>query len=49
MILERVTGMPVAKYLEQTIWQPMGAEYDASWSLDSDVDFLRENGERTQR
>ena len=35
MILERVTGMPVANYLEQTIWQPMGAEYTASWSLDS--------------
>ncbi len=35
MIIERVTGMPVAKYLKQTIWQPMGAEYGASWSLDS--------------
>jgi hypothetical protein len=35
MILERVSGMPVAKYLEQKIWQPLGAEYPASWSLDS--------------
>ncbi len=37
LILERVTGMPVAKYLEQRIWQPMGAAFDASWSLDSDA------------
>ena len=27
MILERVTGMPVAKYLEKTIWQPLGMEF----------------------
>jgi CubicO group peptidase (beta-lactamase class C family) len=37
MILERVTGMPVAAYLQKTIWQPMGAEYSASWSLDSEA------------
>ena len=37
MILERVTGMPVAKYLEKTIWQPLGMEYPASWSLDSEA------------
>jgi CubicO group peptidase (beta-lactamase class C family) len=36
MILERVTGMPVAQFLEQNIWQPLGAEYPASWSLDSE-------------
>ena len=35
MLLERVTGMPVAAYLEQKIWQPLGMEYPASWSLDS--------------
>lgn len=35
LILERVTGMRVAEYLEQRIWQPMGAAFDASWSLDS--------------
>jgi CubicO group peptidase (beta-lactamase class C family) len=35
MVLERVTGMPVAAYLEQKIWQPLGMEYPASWSLDS--------------
>jgi CubicO group peptidase (beta-lactamase class C family) len=35
MILERATGMPVADYLEAKIWQPIGMEFDGSWSLDS--------------
>lgn len=36
LILERVTGIPVAEYLQTKVWQPMGAEFAASWSLDSD-------------
>ena len=36
LILERATGMAVAKYMETRLWRPMGAEADASWSLDSD-------------
>ena len=47
VILERTTGMPVADYLEAKIWQPMGAEFDGSWSLDSE-DGLREARERHQ-
>jgi CubicO group peptidase (beta-lactamase class C family) len=35
MILERATGMSVSAYLEAKIWQPLGMEFDASWSLDS--------------
>jgi CubicO group peptidase (beta-lactamase class C family) len=35
MILERITGMTVARYLEEKLWHPLGAEFDASWSLDS--------------
>jgi CubicO group peptidase (beta-lactamase class C family) len=35
LVLERVTGMPVATYLSERLWTPMGAEADASWSLDS--------------
>ena len=35
MILERATGMTVAEYLQTRLWQPMGAEADGSWSLDS--------------
>ena len=37
MILERVTGMSVAKYLEIKLLHPMGAEADGSWSIDSEV------------
>ncbi|MDE6302842.1 MAG: beta-lactamase family protein [Clostridia bacterium] len=36
IILERSTGMSVAEYFEKSIWQPIGAQYDASWSLDSE-------------
>lgn len=35
LIIERATGMHVADYLQERIWKPMGAEYPASWSLDS--------------
>jgi len=35
MILERVTGGHVAAYLEEKIWEPLGMEFPASWSLDS--------------
>ncbi len=36
MILERATGMTVSEYTETRLWQPMGAEGDGSWSLDSE-------------
>jgi len=36
MILERATGMTVSEYMETRLWQPMGAEGDGSWSLDSE-------------
>ena len=35
LILERATGMPVADYLAQKIWQPIGMEADGTWSLDA--------------
>jgi CubicO group peptidase (beta-lactamase class C family) len=35
MALERAVATPLAGYLQQRLWQPMGAEFDASWSLDS--------------
>jgi CubicO group peptidase (beta-lactamase class C family) len=35
IILERATGMPVAEYLQQRIWRPLGMEFDGSWSVDS--------------
>ena len=37
MILERATGMSVTTYLEARIWQPIGMEFDGSWSLDSEA------------
>jgi hypothetical protein len=36
LILERTTGVQVARYLEEKIWQPIGMEYDGSWSMDSE-------------
>jgi CubicO group peptidase (beta-lactamase class C family) len=35
VILERTTHRPVSQYLQEKIWQPLGMEYPASWSLDS--------------
>lgn len=35
MALERAVGQPLARYAELKLWQPMGAQHDASWSLDS--------------
>ena len=35
MALERATGQRLADYVQTRLWQPMGAEFDASWSLDS--------------
>src|SRR5215207_8900990 len=36
LILERAVRMPVSEYMERRLWRPMGAEADASWSLDSE-------------
>ncbi len=34
LVLRAVTGKPLAEYLSEKIWQPMGAEADASWIID---------------
>jgi CubicO group peptidase (beta-lactamase class C family) len=34
-VLERATGQNVSYYLQEKIWQPIGMEFDGSWSLDS--------------
>lgn len=36
LILERTTGMSVTDYMQQKLWEPLGMEFDASWSLDSE-------------
>ncbi len=34
LVLRAATGKPLAEYLSAKIWQPMGAEADASWAVD---------------
>lgn len=36
IVMERSTGMSLSAYMETRLWQPMGAEADGSWSLDSE-------------
>jgi CubicO group peptidase (beta-lactamase class C family) len=36
MAIERATGRSLAELLQEKIWLPLGMEYDASWSMDSD-------------
>lgn len=35
MVLERATKTSVADYMQKKLWSRIGAEYDASWSIDS--------------
>jgi CubicO group peptidase (beta-lactamase class C family) len=35
LVLARAIGRPVAEYLEQKIWEPIGAEADATWLIDN--------------
>jgi CubicO group peptidase (beta-lactamase class C family) len=37
LVLERATGMSVSAYMSTRLWRPLGAEFDASWSLDSEA------------
>jgi CubicO group peptidase (beta-lactamase class C family) len=37
MILERATGVRVTDYLQTRLWNPLGMEYGASWSTDSEA------------
>ena len=34
LVLRGAVGRPVADYLQEKIWEPMGAEADASWIID---------------
>jgi CubicO group peptidase (beta-lactamase class C family) len=38
LVLERATRMSVSEYMATRLWQPVGAEFEATWSLDSDAD-----------
>lgn len=41
-VLRSATGVSVSKYLAERLWQPMGAEADATWTVARSDDF--ENG-----
>lgn len=36
LVLERATGMSVSEYASTRLWRPLGAQSDATWSLDSE-------------
>ncbi len=38
LIIERTSGKTVSAYTEEKLWKPLGMEYPASWSLDSEED-----------
>jgi CubicO group peptidase (beta-lactamase class C family) len=38
LVLERATRMSVSEYMATRLWQPVGAEFEATWSLDSDAE-----------
>jgi CubicO group peptidase (beta-lactamase class C family) len=44
IILERTTHKTASAYLEEKIWKPLGMEYPASWSLDSQESGLEQMG-----
>lgn len=37
VVLERATGRPPSAYFEERLWQPLGMEFDATWSIDSET------------
>jgi CubicO group peptidase (beta-lactamase class C family) len=36
LVLERTTGTSVSNFMATRLWQPLGAEADATWNLDSE-------------
>ena len=38
IIIERTTGRTLSNYLQEKIWKPIGMQYPALWSLDSEED-----------
>ncbi|GJQ05444.1 serine hydrolase [Capnocytophaga canimorsus] len=35
MVIEKATGKTLSEYLSQSLWEPLGCEYDALWQLDT--------------
>lgn len=40
LILERVTNQTVSHYFQEKIWEKLGMEFEASWSIDSEADQM---------
>lgn len=40
MVIEKATGKSLSEYLSESLWKPLGAEYDALWQLDSQADGM---------
>lgn len=40
MVIQKATGQPLANYLSDKFWKPMGAEQDALWQVDSEDNGL---------
>ncbi|WP_179009537.1 serine hydrolase domain-containing protein [Winogradskyella forsetii] len=40
MVIQKATGKPLADYLSESFWQPLGAKSDALWQLDDDENKL---------
>ncbi|HAA15170.1 MAG TPA: serine hydrolase [Cytophagales bacterium] len=36
LIVEEATQTPIATYLQEKVWKPLGMEFPATWSVDSD-------------
>ncbi|MEZ5196240.1 MAG: serine hydrolase [Bacteroidales bacterium] len=36
LIVERATNTKLTRYCQEKLWKPMGMEFDASWSIDSE-------------
>jgi len=35
IVIERATGVPLSEYFQEKIWKRIGAEYNATWNVDS--------------
>lgn len=40
MVIEKATGRTLSEYLSESLWKPLGAEYDALWQLDSQTNGM---------
>jgi CubicO group peptidase (beta-lactamase class C family) len=40
MVIQKATGKPISKYLEESFWQPMGFEQPAMWQVDDEENRL---------